>query len=97
VLKASGPANQSPLSYLYEGHTLALDLPFSPDLNELAQELDRILLKYDGRLYLAKDALTNRENFAAMYPRLTEFQRIKATVDPNQRFASSQAKRLGIV
>jgi FAD/FMN-containing dehydrogenase len=97
VLKSSGAANQSPLSYLYEGHTLALDLPFSPDLHDLARELDRILLKYDGRLYLAKDALTTKENFAAMYPRLSEFQRIKSKVDPNQRFASSQAKRLGIV
>ena len=97
VLKSSGPANQSPLSYLYEGHTLALDLPFTPDLPELARDLDRILLKYDGRLYLAKDALTTKENFAAMYPRLPEFQRIKAAVDPHQRFASSQARRLGIV
>ncbi len=97
VLKASGPANRSPLSYLFEGHTLALDLPFTPDLPELARDLDRILLKYDGRLYLAKDALTNRESFAAMYPRLPDFRRMKTEIDPNQRFASSQARRLGIV
>ena len=97
VLKSSGPANRSPLSFLYEGHTLALDLPFTPDLPELARDLDRILLKHDGRLYLAKDALTTRENFAAMYPRLPEFKRVKDRVDPNHRFASSQAKRLGIV
>jgi FAD/FMN-containing dehydrogenase len=97
VLKSSGPANRSPLSYLYQGHTLALDLPFTPDLPELARDLDRILLKHDGRLYLAKDALTGKESFAAMYPRLPEFQRTKDAVDPNHRFASSQAKRLGIV
>jgi decaprenylphospho-beta-D-ribofuranose 2-oxidase len=97
VLKSSGPANPSPLSYLYEGHTLALDLPFTSDLPELARDLDRILLEHGGRLYLAKDALTTKENFAEMYPRLPEFLRIKAAVDPQQRFASSQARRLGIV
>lgn len=97
VLKSSGPANDSLLSYLYEGHTLALDLPFTPDLPELARELDQILLDHGGRLYMAKDALATAETFAPMYPRLAEFRRIKADVDPNCRFASSQARRLGIV
>lgn len=97
VLKSSGPANDSPLSYLYEGHTLALDLPFTPDLPELSRDLDRILLDYGGRLYLAKDALATAETFAPMYPRLAEFRRIKAEVDPDCRFASSQARRLGII
>ena len=97
VLKSCGPANRSPLSYLHPGHTLALDLPYTRDLPELAQELDRILLDYGGRLYLAKDALTSKEAFHKMYPRLDEFRQVKAQVDPNQRFVSSQARRLGIV
>ena len=32
VLKSSGPASPSPLSYLYPGHTLALDLANTPEL-----------------------------------------------------------------
>jgi FAD/FMN-containing dehydrogenase len=97
VLKTSGPANPSPLSYLFEGLTLALDLPFTSDLPALATELDRILLEHGGRLYLAKDTLTTKEAFRAMYPRLPELVRIKERVDPNRRFVSSQARRVGIV
>jgi len=32
-----------------------------------------------------------------MYPRLPEFKRVKARLDPDGRFSSSQARRLGIV
>jgi len=64
---------------------------------KLCARLDQILLRYGGRLYLAKDSMTNRESFAAMYPRLGEFQQIKTCYDPARRFVSSQARRLGIV
>lgn len=97
VFKICGKANPSPLSYLHEGHTLALDLAYTDDLPELAADLDRMLLDNGGRLYLAKDALTTPEAFRQMYPRLDEFREVKARVDPNQRFVSSQARRLGIV
>ncbi|MBS0207489.1 MAG: FAD-binding oxidoreductase [Planctomycetes bacterium] len=98
VLKRSGPASPGPLSYMYPGHTLALDLADTGnDLRQLTRELDRILLRHGGRLYLAKDALTDAATFRAMYPRLAEFQAIKRQVDPHQRFSSSQARRVGIV
>jgi FAD/FMN-containing dehydrogenase len=41
--------------------------------------------------------MTTPEAFAAMYPRLPEFQAVKAKIDPNHRFVSSQARRVGIV
>jgi FAD/FMN-containing dehydrogenase len=98
VLKGSGAAGNGLLSYLYPGYTLALDFPNTgQDLQQLLQQLDDILLKHGGRLYLAKDAMMTPEVFAAMYPRLREFQEVKAKVDPYNRFASSQARRLGIV
>ena len=98
VLKRCGAANEGPLSYLYPGHTLALDFPHTgDDLAHLIADLDQILLKNGGRLYLAKDALMKAETFATMYPRLPEFLAVKARVDPENRFVSSQARRLGIV
>ena len=98
VLKSSGPANSGMLSYLHKGHTLALDFPYTgPDLQELLGEWDQLLLKYGGRLYLAKDSLTTAEVFSAMYPRLGEFQEVRAKLDPENRFVSTQARRLGIV
>ena len=98
VLKSSGAASGGLLSYLQPGHTLALDFANTgADLRELCQQLDTILLAHGGRLYLAKDSLMSAECFQAMYPRLAEFRAVKATVDPNCRFSSSQARRVGIV
>jgi FAD/FMN-containing dehydrogenase len=98
VLKSSGPGNDGLLSFLAPGHTLALDIPNTgPDLCDFLGELDELLLKNGGRLYLAKDAMTTARAFAAMYPRLDEFRAVKARVDPNNRFVSTQARRLQIV
>ena len=41
--------------------------------------------------------MTTAEVFSAMYPRLGEFREVRARIDPDNRFASSQARRLGIV
>jgi FAD/FMN-containing dehydrogenase len=48
-------------------------------------------------LYLAKDAMTTAEAFGPMYERLGEFREVKKRVDPDNRFVSLQARRLGIV
>ncbi len=97
VLKSSGAASSGWLSYLYPGHTLALDLPNNSGLPKLVRQLDEILLAHGGRLYLAKDAMMTPDAFAQMYPRLAEFQRLKQKLDPDGLFASSQARRVGIV
>lgn len=97
VLKSCGAATDGLLSFLQPGHTIALDLPNTGHrLRKLVRRLDELLLHYGGRVYLAKDALTRREAFAAMYPRLAEFRAMKARIDPNCRFSSSQARRLEI-
>jgi FAD/FMN-containing dehydrogenase len=98
VLKRSGPASQGVLSYLSPGYTLALDFPNTgEDLRLLLRKLDALLLKHHGRLYMAKDTMMTADTFATMYPRLREFQTLKMQLDPNNRFVSSQARRLGIV
>lgn len=97
VIKKSGAANPSPLSYLFEGYTLALDIPnVGPRLIELVHELDRILLQQGGRLYLAKDSLTSAQTIRQMYPRMDEFLAVKKRVDPHNRFISAQARRLNL-
>jgi FAD/FMN-containing dehydrogenase len=98
VLKSCGQRDDALLSYLEPGHTLALDFAYTgEDLAALCLELDQILLKHGGRLYLAKDSMTTAETFQAMYPRLPEFRAVKAAVDPQGRFSSSQARRLKIM
>ena len=98
VLKSTGAAGEGMLSFPFPGHTLALDLPNAGQrLQALVRELDAILLKHGGRLYLAKDSCMTPEAFAAMYPRLGEFKAVKARLDPHDRFASTQARRVGII
>jgi FAD/FMN-containing dehydrogenase len=98
VLKSMGPSNEGLLSFPREGLTLSLDFPYyGPELLELLQTLDEIALRHGGRIYLAKDACLQREHFQEMYPNLQSFREIKAKLDPEQRFSSSLARRLGIV
>ncbi|RYG40720.1 hypothetical protein EON79_22125, partial [bacterium] len=90
VIKRSGPGNPSPLSYLFDGYTLALDIPnVGPRMLEMSQQLDKILLEEGGRLYLAKDSLMSSETFRGMYPRMEEFLAVKRSVDPENRFTSA--------
>jgi len=98
VLKSLGAASGGLLSFPRPGFTLALDLPHTgPDLIAALGRLDRIVARHGGRVYLAKDARLAPEIFREMYPDLARFQEVKAKVDPDGRFSSSQARRLGIV
>ena len=47
-----------------------------------------------GRIYLAKDMLTRREDFAAMEPRLDDFLAARSRLDPELRLRSAQSVRL---
>lgn len=97
VLKRFGAGGRGLLSFPIEGYTLTLDLPVSdPELFPFLDSLDAIVMKYGGRVYLAKDARLRPETFRAMYPRLNEWLKIKAEVDPENRFASDMARRLEI-
>ena len=83
VLKTTGPAGRGLLSFPLPGITLALDIPnVGEPLRPLARRLDEIVLGACGRLYLAKDALTDAPTFAAMYPRLGEFRAVRGRARP---------------
>ncbi len=95
VLKRLGAANPAPLSFPLDGYTLALDLPLRGTRTlELLAELDRQVIAWGGRVYLAKDACLSPESFRAMYPRFAEWYRVKQALDPEWRFDSALARRL---
>jgi FAD/FMN-containing dehydrogenase len=97
VLKAMGNQSGGLLSFPMPGLTLALDLPNTGGkVVNLLRDLDQIVLRFGGRVYLAKDAIMARETFEAMYPNLPRFKEIKQYLDPANRFSSSLARRLGI-
>lgn len=97
VLKRFGMANPAPLSFPREGWTLALDLPIGPaTLPSLLDDLDATVAEANGRVYFAKDARLRSQYVEQMYPRLEEFLRVKARVDPRHQLKSDLARRLGL-
>ncbi len=96
VLKKYGAADEVPLGFARPGYGLALDLPASPEIAAFAQSLDAITLAHGGRVYLAKDSTLAPTSLRQMYPRLGDFERVKATLDPHNRFQSSLSRRLEI-
>lgn len=97
VLKRFGPENEGLLSFPIPGYTLTLDLPVAEGLVPFLREMDQVVLRHAGRIYLAKDAVMTAESFAAMYPGLGRFRDVRERLDPNGRLASSLARRVGIV
>jgi decaprenylphospho-beta-D-ribofuranose 2-oxidase len=97
VLKRFGEGDPGLLSFPMPGWTLALDFPArTPGLAPLLARLDRLVLDAGGRVYLAKDSRVPADVLAQMYPRLAEFQKLRAGLDPDGRLASDLSRRLGL-
>jgi len=97
VLKKFGAENDNLLSFPQPGFTLALDFKYQKSLFPLLNQLDAIVLDHGGRLYLAKDAQMAEDSFRKFYPDWQVFTELKQRVDPQKKFTSEQAKRIGLV
>ncbi|MEO5997208.1 MAG: FAD-binding oxidoreductase [Chitinophagaceae bacterium] len=93
VLKVFGK-QESLISFPMEGYTLALDFPVRKGLFEFLDDLDKIVLKYNGRLYMSKDARMRPEILEAGYPGLPEFKSIVKRYNPAGKVHSIQSDRL---
>jgi hypothetical protein len=93
VLKVFGK-QESMISFPKEGYTLALDFPVRKGLLEFLDELDQLVLKYNGRLYMSKDARMKPEMLVAGYPELDRFKAIVKKYNPENKIRSVQSDRL---
>ncbi len=91
VLKTFGPIKSiGMLSFPKAGVTLALDFPNKHAKTlKLFKELDGLVKKYKGRIYLAKDAHQSQNLFEIGYSNIKEFSRFR---DPG--ISSLMSKRL---
>ncbi len=96
VLKLLGAQNDNYLSFPFEGYTLALDFKMDAGLLEFLDRLDRLVLYYGGRIYLAKDARMSEATFRRGYPQWERFVELRRRLGADQVFNSLQSQRLGI-
>lgn len=89
VLKTFGEADaiSSPLSFPMSGYTLALDFKINNKVLNLLNDLDKIVMEYGGRLYLAKDVRMTKQTFKETY---------KNKFSHSEKFNSLQSERLFI-
>lgn len=73
-----------------------MDFPIKAGLHRFCEELDELVLGAGGRLYFAKDSRTTPEMIRQMYPRLDEWRKVRATVDPDGIFRSDLSRRLAL-
>jgi FAD/FMN-containing dehydrogenase len=99
VLKLFGPQPQfqGNISFPLQGYTLALDFPNTDRIHKLLDDLDLIVLDYNGRHYLTKDSRLSSKTLLKGYGNaLEDFLKIKQNWDPIDRFRSLQSDRLGL-
>ncbi len=95
VIKNCGAQGRGMLSFPMLGMSLALDLPYRPGRTEaLVDALNERVIAAGGRIYLAKDALTRRTDFARMEPRLAHWNEVRRKWDPERRIESALSRRL---
>ena len=96
VFKKFGEGNAAPLSFPMPGWNICVDFPIVEGLGRFCRALDERVLAMGGRLYTAKDSRTDAATFAAMYPRLEDWRRVRDAADPQGVFASDMSRRLSL-
>lgn len=75
VLKLFGKSNPLAIqSFPMEGYTLAIDFKINKGLPKLIQSLDEIIMKFGGRIYRAKDAVSDKKLMPFVNANSNKFQ-----------------------
>jgi FAD/FMN-containing dehydrogenase len=95
VIKDFGAEGRGLLSFPTPGITLSLDLPIRlPHTIEVVAGLNELVANAGGRIYLAKDSLTDAMAFRRMEIRLDAFNSLRDRWDPERRLRSALSVRL---
>jgi decaprenylphospho-beta-D-ribofuranose 2-oxidase len=81
VLKVFGKQDDL-ISFPMEGYTLALDFPVRDGLFKFLDELDEIVLQYNGRLYLVQRRPHEAGDFLALLSKGKRIRRHRKKIQP---------------
>ena len=96
VLKFFGESNENYLSFPMKGYSLAVDFKYDESLLKFLDEIDKIVLKFNGRIYLTKDSRLSKGAFDTGYPLANKFREFRKKHGLDKKFQSSQSNRLEI-
>ena len=92
VLKYFTEAGPGLLSFAKPGFTVAIDFIHNPQARLAIGAMNQLIASMNGKIYLAKDLLLNREQFISMYENHEKFCEILTT--HNSAMSSDLSKRL---
>jgi decaprenylphospho-beta-D-ribofuranose 2-oxidase len=97
VLKLFGDIQSiGDMSFPIKGYTLAIDFKMEKGIMAFLDQLDMLVAKHNGKVYLAKDARMEKEFFNSTYKGIDTIKNKFATFDQKSKFTSVQSNRLQI-
>ena len=91
-------SDSSYLSFSGNGLSITINFPLNDfpkhELDEYTDELVKIILRFEGKVYLSKNAILSNEAFQKMYPLYKKMKELKKKYDPECLFLSKATKRL---
>ncbi len=94
VLKYFTKAGAGLLSFAQPGFTLAIDFINNPQAQKAIAMMNEWITNAKGKIYLAKDLLLTKEQFAQQYPNHKQFSQLLSQYESTM--SSNLSKRLGI-
>jgi hypothetical protein len=85
-----------PLSFGQNGFTLVFDFPNYKNIAKILDKVNDIVLKYKGKIYLAKDSIISEEKFRNLNSEFYNHEFTNLRKKNNYFFNSIQSKRLGL-
>jgi decaprenylphospho-beta-D-ribofuranose 2-oxidase len=86
------------ISFCEDGYSLNLELHpkkrHAQRMDRFVDDLVECVIRYGGKIHLAKDHVLKRAQFQQLFPKYEEFLRIKRNVDPGELFQSNLYRRL---
>jgi hypothetical protein len=91
-------SDSSYLSFSGDGLSITMNFPLKyfseTDAKKYADELLKIILHFEGKVYLSKNSVLPKEAFQKMYPKYKKMIKLKKKYDPENLFLSNATKRL---